>query len=74
MGLLYTGASDVVAKEKYAICVSAIGTGTKIGSLFGASLFGIIAATTLGYAGAYIFFAFVSILALLCMVTLKDLK
>lgn len=74
MGLLYTGASDVVEKEKYAICVSAIGTGTKIGSLFGASIFGIIAATTLGYAGAYIFFAFVSVAALICMISLKDLK
>lgn len=74
MGLLYTGASDVVAKEKYAMCCSAITTGTKIGSFFGATIFGIIAATTLGYAGAYIFYAVISVLALVCMVTLKDLK
>lgn len=74
MGLLYTGASDVVEKEKYAICVSAIGTGTKIGSFFGATIFGIIAASALGYVGAYIFFAVVSLAALVCMITLKDLK
>ena len=74
MGLLYTGASDVVAKEKYAMCCSAITTGTKIGSFFGATIFGIIAATALGFAGAYIFFSVVSVLALICMVTLKDLK
>lgn len=74
MGLLYTGASDVIPKEKYAMCCSAITTGTKVGSFFGATIFGIIAATSLGYIGAYIFFGVVSVLALICMVTLKDLK
>ncbi len=56
------------------MCCSALNTGTKIGSFFGATIFGIIAATTLGYSGAYMTFAVVSIIPMICMLTLKGLK
>ena len=74
MGLFYTAGSDVVPKEDYAMCCSALSTGTKIGSFFGATIFGILAASVIGYSGAYITFAVVSIVPLICMVTLKGLK
>ena len=74
MGLFYTAGSDVIEKENYAMCCSALNTGTKIGSFFGATIFGIIAATTLGYSGAYMTFAVVSIIPMICMLTLKGLK
>ena len=74
MGLFYTAGSDVIEKENYAMCCSVLSTGTKIGSFFGATIFGILAASVIGYSGAYIFFAVVSIVPLLCMVTLKGLK
>jgi MFS family permease len=74
MGLLYTGSSDIIPKGKYAMCCSAITTGTKIGSFFGATLFGVIAATSFGFPGAFVFFAFVSLGALVSIWTLKDLK
>lgn len=74
MGLFYTAGSDVIEKENYAMCCSVLSTGTKIGSFFGATIFGILAATTLGYAGAYMIFAAVSVVPMICMVTLKGLK
>ncbi len=74
MGLFYTAGSDVIEKENYAMCCSILSTGTKIGSFFGATLFGIFAATSLGFAGAYMVFAVLSIVPLICMVTLKGLK
>ena len=64
----------MIEKENYAMCCSALNTGTKIGSFFGATIFGIIAATTLGYSGAYMTFAVVSIIPMICMLTLKGLK
>lgn len=74
MGLLYTAGSDVIEKENYAMCCSILGTGVKIGSFFGATLFGIFAATALGFTGAYLIFAVLSLIPLVCMVTLKGLK
>lgn len=74
MGLFYTAGSDVIEKENYAMCVSVLSTGTKIGSFFGATIFGMLAVSSVGYPGAYIFFAVVSIVPLICMVTLKGLK
>jgi MFS family permease len=74
MGLLYTAGSDVIEKQNYAMCCSILGTGVKIGSFFGATLFGIFAATGLGFTGAYLIFAVLSLIPLVCMVTLKGLK
>lgn len=74
MGLFFTAGSDVIEKENYAMCCSVLNTGTKVGSFFGATIFGIVAASALGYVGAYMVFAVVSIVPLLCMVTLKGLK
>ena len=74
MGLFYTAGSDVIPKEKYAMCCSAITTGTKIGSFFGATIFGIIAASSIGWAGGYVIFGILSLIPLICMVSLKDLK
>lgn len=74
MGLFFTAGSDVIAKEDYAMCCSAINTGTKIGSFFGATIFGIMAASSIGWSGGYVVYAFVSLIPLICMLTLKDLK
>lgn len=74
MGLFYTAGSDVIEKENYAMCCSVLNTGTKVGSFFGATIFGIVAASAFGYVGAYMVFAVVSIVPMLCMVTLKGLK
>lgn len=74
MGLFYTAGSDVIEKENYAMCCSVLSTGTKIGSFFGATIFGIIAATAIGYQGAFIVFGVISLVPLVCMVTLKGLK
>jgi MFS family permease len=74
MGLFYTAGSDVIEKEKYAMCCAVLSTGTKVGSFFGATIFGIIAATAMGYPGAFLTFAAASVLPLLCMITLKGLK
>jgi len=74
MGLFYTAGSDVIEKENYAMCCSILGTGIKIGSFFGATLFGIFAATAMGFTGAYLIFAVISLIPLFCMVTLKGLK
>ena len=73
MGLFYTAGSDVIEKENYAMCCSVLNTGTKIGSFFGATIFGILAASV-GYSGTYIAFAVISLVPLFCMVTLKGLK
>lgn len=74
MGLFYTAGSDVIEKENYAMCSAVLNTGTKVGSFFGATIFGIIAASSFGFPGAYIFYAVVSIIPMICMVTLKGLK
>lgn len=74
MGLFFTAGSDVVPKEDYAMCCSAINTGTKIGSFFGATIFGIMAASPIGWSGGYVVYAFVSLIPLICMLSLKDLK
>ena len=74
MGLLYTAGSDVIEKENYAMCSAALNTGTKIGSFFGATIFGIIAASSMGWPGAYIVFAVISLIPLFLMVSLKGLK
>ena len=73
MGLFYTAGSDVIEKENYAMCCSVLNTGTKIGSFFGATIFGILAASV-GYSGTYIAFAVISLVPLFCMATLKGLK
>ena len=73
MGLFYTAGSDVIEKENYAMCCSVLNTGTKLGSFFGATIFGILAAS-MGYSGTYITFAVISLVPLFCMVTLKGLK
>ena len=74
MGLFYTAGSDVIEKENYAMCCSVLSTGTKIGSFFGATIFGILAASSIGYAGGYVVYAVLSLVPLVCMVTLKGLK
>lgn len=74
MGLFYTAGSDVIEKENYAMCCSVLNTGTKIGSFFGATIFGILAASSIGYAGGYVVYAVLSLVPLVCMVTLKGLK
>lgn len=74
MGLFYTASSDVIPKENYAMCCSALSTGTMLGSFIGPAVFGVVAASALGYAGAYIVFAVLSLVPMLCMVSLKDLK
>lgn len=74
MGLFYTAGSDVIEKENYAMCCSVLNTGTKIGSFFGATIFGILAASSIGYAGGYVVYAVLSLIPLICMVTLKGLK
>lgn len=74
MGLFYTAGSDVIEKENYAMCCSVLNTGTKIGSFFGATIFGLLAVSSIGYVGAYSFFAVASVVPLICMVTLKNLK
>ena len=74
MGLFYTAGSDVIEKENYAMCCSVLSTGTKIGSFFGATIFGILAASSIGYAGGYVVYAVLSLIPLACMVTLKGLK
>lgn len=74
MGLFYTAGSDVIEKENYAMCCSVLSTGTKIGSFFGATIFGILAASPVGYAGGYLVYAVLSLVPLICMVTLKGLK
>lgn len=73
MGLFYTAGSDVIEKENYAMCCSVLNTGTKIGSFFGATIFGILAAA-INYSGTYVVFAVLSLIPLFCMVTLKGLK
>jgi len=74
MGLFYTAGSDIIEKENYAMCCSIISTGVKVGSFFAATIFGFVAATSLGYSGAYVVFAVISVVPLISVLTLKGLK
>lgn len=73
MGLFYTASGDVIKGNDYAMCCSAISTGTKIGSFIAASLFGIIV-TAVGYTASYFVYAAISLGALVGVATVKGIK
>ncbi len=73
MGLFYTASADVIEGKDYAMCCAAISTGTKLGSFFAASIFGVLVAAV-GFSTSYIIYAVITLGALIGVGTVKGIK
>lgn len=73
MGLAYTVAGEAIDKEKTAVAMSVLSTGTKIGAYFAATIFGFLAAS-IGFQWSYVVYAVLTLGGLIGVCTIKGVK